>query len=132
MVVRNDKRKLKYYGTRRWGVGNIKNARGKGGRGGTGRAGMRKHKFTYLTAKHPELIRRVGFKPWNQKRLTGITLREINSMARRQPELRELQLQGRKVVSNGSLDRALTIRASGFSKQAIEKIKKSGGEPIKV
>lgn len=132
MVVRNKKRKLKYYGTRRWGVGNIKNARGKGGRGGTGKAGMRKHKFTYLTAKHPELIKRRGFKPWNQNKLTGITLREINSMARQKPELKEMQLKGHKVISNGQLERALTIKASGFSKQAMEKIKKSGGEAVKV
>lgn len=132
MVVRNQKRKLKYYGTRRWGVGNIKNARGKGGRGGTGRAGMRKHKFTYLTAKHPELIRRVGFRPWNQRKLSGITLREINLMAKRQPDIKEMQLQGRKVLSNGTLERALTVRASGFSKQAEAKIKKAGGEAVKV
>ncbi|MDE1833421.1 MAG: uL15 family ribosomal protein [Candidatus Micrarchaeota archaeon] len=132
MVIRKEKRKLKYYGTRRWGVGNIKNARGKGGRGGTGKAGMRKHKFTWLTAKHPELIKRRGFKPWNQNKLTGITLREINSMALRQPELKEMQLKGHKVISNGQLERALTIKASGFSKQAMEKIKKSGGEAVKV
>jgi ribosomal protein L15 len=76
MVVRHDKRKRKYFGTRRWGVGNIKNARGKGGKGGTGKAG-RKHKFTYINDKHPELIKTVGFGPWNRKRMREITIKEI-------------------------------------------------------
>ena len=78
MVVRKEKRKRKYFGTRRWGVGNIKNARGHGSKGGAGMAGSglgtgSKHKFTYITAKHPELIRKVGFTPWNKDRKTGGT-----------------------------------------------------------
>jgi hypothetical protein len=76
MVVRKEKRKRKYFGTRRWGVGNIKNARGAGSRGGTGLAGSglgtgSKHKFTYITAHAPELIRKVGFTPWNQTEAQG-------------------------------------------------------------
>jgi len=132
MVVRKERRNRKYLGTRRWGVGNIKNARGKGGKGGVGKAGMRKHKFTYMTAKHPELLRKRGFNPWNQNKLTGITLREINAMARKTPDQKEMQLKGHKVISNGNIERALTIKASGFSKQAMEKIKKAGGEAVKV
>ena len=132
MVVRKERRNRKYLGTRRWGVGNIKNARGKGGKGGVGKAGMRKHKYTYMTAKHPELLRKTGFNPWNQNKLTGITLREINAMARKTPDQKEMQLKGHKVISNGNIERALTIKASGFSKQAMEKIKKAGGEAVKV
>jgi hypothetical protein len=83
MVVRKEKRKRKYFGTRRWGVGNIKNARGAGsgeeqdsqGRGlGTGS----KHKFTYITAYAPELIRKVGFTPWNKRRWRRYRSRRSN------------------------------------------------------
>ena len=62
MVVRHQKRSRKYLGKRRWGVGNIKNARGAGDRGGVGNAGARKHNFTWMTAKHPELLNKRGFK----------------------------------------------------------------------
>ncbi len=134
MVVRKEKRKRKYFGTRRWGVGNIKNARGAGSRGGTGLAGRglgtgSKHKFTYITAHAPELIRKVGFTPWNQQKLKGISLREVERMLSRGKE-RVIELRDRKVLSNGTLSAKATIKAAAFSKAAQEKIKASGGEAI--
>ncbi len=138
MVVRHDKRKRKYFGTRRWGVGNIKNARGKGGKGGKGNAGRglgtgSKHKFTYITAYAPELIRKVGFVPWNMKvnKMREITLREIERRAVRSGNS-EITLENFKVLGNGAINRKLTIKASKFSKSAQEKIKSAGGEAVKI
>ncbi len=132
MVVRREKTNRKYLGTRRWGAGNIKNARGKGDRGGVGKAGARKHKFTYMTAKTPELIRTVGFAPWNRKRLKEVTLRSIDSMLTGAGEKQVLELKGCKVLGNGSISRAVTVRASGFSESAISKIKGAGGDAVKI
>lgn len=133
MVVRPKKTNRKYLGTRRWGAGNIKNARGKGDRGGVGNAGSRKHKFTYMTAKTPELIKSVGFKPWRKKRLKEMTLRSINSiLANSSEEKVVLEFRNCKILSNGSLSRAATIKASGFSEAAMEKIKSVGGEAVKI
>jgi large subunit ribosomal protein L15 len=132
MVVRKEKTNRKYLGTRRWGVGNIKNARGKGDRGGVGNAGSRKHKFTYMTAKTPELIRTVGFKPWKRKRLKEITLRSIDLMIADSKEKSVLEFRDYKVLSNGSLSKPVTIKASGFSATAMEKIKSAGGEAVKI
>jgi large subunit ribosomal protein L15 len=140
MVVRKEQRKRKYLGTRRWGVGNIKNARGHGSKGGAGRAGSglgtgSKHKFTYMTAYHPELIRKVGFTPWNKNKKTRrhreITLREIERILLRRGS-RNIELLRYKVLSNGSLSSKATIKAAGFSKGAQEKIKSAGGEAIVV
>lgn len=138
MVVRHEKRKRKYFGTRRWGVGNIKNARGKGGKGGKGNAGRglgtgSKHKFTYITAYAPELIRKVGFVPWNMKvsRMREITLREIERKTARSGKS-EITLENFKVLGNGTINRKLTIKASKFSKSAQEKIKSAGGEAVKI
>lgn len=126
MVVRKEKRSRKYLGTRRWGVGNIKNARGKGDRGGVGRAGARKHKFTHMTAKEPWLIRRKGFTKWNAKRPREVTLSSVNSMKPGNDGY--IDLRGCKVLSNGALDHAVKVSAAKFSSRAIEKIKQSGGE----
>ncbi len=132
MVVRKEKGNRKYLGTRRWGVGNIKNARGKGGRGGVGKGG-KKNKWTYVTAKTPELIRTVGFAPWKPKKLKEITLRSIDIMlAESKKENTTLEFRNFKVLSNGSLHTKATIKASGFSKGAIEKIKSAGGEAVKI
>ncbi|MGD0510529.1 MAG: uL15m family ribosomal protein [Candidatus Micrarchaeaceae archaeon] len=131
MVVRKEKTNRKYLGTRRWGAGNIKNARGKGDRGGVGKAGMRKHKWTYMTAKTPELIKTVGFAPWKKVKLKEITLRSIDLMLAKSGEKRVLEFRNYKVLSNGSLSKPVTIKASGFSASAMEKIKNAGGEAVK-
>lgn len=126
MVVRREKRNRKYLGTRRWGVGNIKNARGAGDRGGVGRAGSRKHNWTYMTSHAREEMHQKGFEPWNRSRLDQITLRQINNMA----EGKEIELRNYKVLSNGSINKPVVIKAAGFSKAAAEKIKAAGGEAI--
>jgi large subunit ribosomal protein L15 len=131
MVVRRGKKNRKYFGTRRWGVGNIKNARGKGCRGGVGNAGRRKSKWTRMTAKTPEIIKKIGFTPWDRTKLKEITLKEIDKMARASKEEKfTLELSDCKVLSNGTLSRPVVVKASGFSKHAAEKIKSAGGDAI--
>ncbi|HUC38749.1 MAG TPA: uL15m family ribosomal protein [Candidatus Acidoferrum sp.] len=130
MVVRRTKRNRKYLGTRRWGVGNIKNARGKGDRGGVGRAGARKHNFTYMTSHAREEMHKKGFHPWNSKKTGEITLIQINSMLVGKEGKQEIELQNCKVLSNGTISKPVKIRAAGFSKAAEEKIKAAGGEAI--
>lgn len=131
MVVRHDRKDRKYFGTRRWGAGNIKNRRGGGSKGGRGNAGSRKHKFTWMTAKHPELIKHVGFTPWKpgRSKLDEITLKEVDRIISRNQD-NTVELEGYKVLSNGTLSRKITIKASGFSKPAMEKIKRLGGEAV--
>ena len=126
MVVRKQKKNRKYFGSRRWGLGNIKNGRGAGDRGGVGKGG-RKHKWTYITAKEPESIHKKGFIRWGALRhaLKEITLREINRIASESGKS-ELDLHGYKVLSNGTLDAKITIKADSFSEKALEKIKSAG------
>jgi large subunit ribosomal protein L15 len=131
MVVRSNKRNRKYLGTRRWGAGNIKNARGKGSRGGVGMAGSRKHKFTFLTAKAPWLIKQHGFSNWKPKKPKAVTLQQIDGMLRKSADQKpSIELQHCKVLSNGSISRPATIKAQAFSEKALEKIKKAGGEAV--
>lgn len=133
MAVRRQKRSRKYLGSRRWGVGNIKNARGAGDRGGVGKGG-RKHRFTYLTAKEPESIGKRGFHVFGKVRRNEITLRELeHRMARMEREggsVDSIELPGYKVLSNGEMTRKVKIKAYSFSKKAVEKIKAAGGETI--
>jgi len=134
MVVRREKKNRKYLGSRRWGVGNIKNARGAGSRGGTGLAGRglgsgSKHKFTYITAYAPELIRKVGFTPWDKVKIEAMSLREVERMLSRTKD-RVIELKNIKVLSNGTLSAKATIKAAAFSKEAQAKIKAAGGEAI--
>ncbi len=134
MVLRKKQRDRKYFGTRRWGMGNIKNARGAGGRGGVGEIGrLRKHDWTYITAKAPEMIRKKGFTTHSKysKTYEEITLHKINEMVKQSKDAKAtLELRNYKVLSNGNLEKAATIKAMGFSKLAAEKIKRAGGEAV--
>ena len=128
MVVRKQKRNRKYLGTRRWGVGNIKNARGAGGRGGIGEVNrLRKHDWTYITAKRRDLMKQKGFAPRKRKHLEEITLDRINAMGKS-----AVDLPNCKVLSNGALNKPVIVKAAAFSKTAAEKIKGAGGQAITI
>lgn len=132
MVVRIKKRSRKYLGSRRWGVGNIKNARGKGDRGGVGRGGV-KHRWTYVVVHERDSIRKKGFAPRNRVSYKEIDLSTIQDMARGSKEQKPtFDLKGYKVLSDGMLEKSVVVKASGFSKMAEEKIKKAGGEAVKI
>ncbi len=132
MVIRQKKRARKYLGTRRWGVGNIKNARGAGDRGGVGKGG-KKHKWTYIVKYEPERIRSKGFNQWEHVELKEIDLNVLSKMAEKSKDAKPaLELRGYKVLSDGVLRKPAVIKATNFSKKALEKIKQSGGEAIKL
>ncbi len=126
MVIRRDKKNRKLHGSRTWGHGNKKNERGKGTRGGVGNAQSRKNKFTRMTAKYPEQIRKKGFFRYGRPSRKEITLAEITKLAQSRNET-TIDLPGYKVLSNGSIKEGLTINASGFSAKALEKIKAANG-----
>lgn len=130
MVVRKQQRDRKYFGTRRWGVGNIKNARGKGSRGGVGNANARKNKFTRMVVETPWLIKKKGFTKWRQNKLTMITLEQINRMVETGKIKDSVDLPHYKVLSNGTLNTGVKVKAQAFSKKATEKIKNAGGEAL--
>lgn len=120
MVVRKDKRNRKLLGSRHWGYGNIKNSRGAGDRGGVGK-GNTKASWTWKV-KHPELIGKTGFHPWNRKKLKEINLDEINKLVQ-STNNKKIELKNYKVLSNGTMDSGITVKATKFSKKASEKIK---------
>ncbi len=127
MVYRRNKRSRKYLGMRSWGVGNIKNNRGKGSRGGVGKGGG-KHKFT-RTVLHGSL-KKVGFSPYRRSRRLEINLDEISRRLQKDGS-KSIELRGYKVLGGGRLSLAASIKADSFSKGAEEKIKAAGGEAVR-
>ena len=51
----------------------------------------------------------------------------VDQAALREAGLLSRRVDGVKILGNGELDKALTVKAEGFSKSAIEKIEKAGG-----
>ena len=130
MTERNKKKSRKFLGSRSWGVGNIKNNRGKGSRGGVGKGGI-KHKWSYNVVYARETLGSTGFKPWKPKRLEEI---DLSGISKEIPsgEKPTIEKRGFKVLSSGILIKPAIIRASAFSKKAEEKIKSAGGEAVKL
>ncbi len=132
MVLRIKKKSRKYLGNRTWGAGNIKNNRGAGDRGGVGKAG-RGHKWTHIIVYERDRIGKRGFyrSRRQDKILMSINLGQIAERLKKEKGARqEIELSGYKVLGSGSLPSPIVIKASGFSKSAVEKITKIGGKAI--
>lgn len=138
MANRKGKRNRKFNGTRNHGKGNAKNRRGKGGKGGWGRAGMHKHRFTYVTRYERHWMShggRYGFANQNAgAELPVINLYEIDQLARKgEIEKREGKLTfdfDGKVLGTGAITVPVVVRALAFSEKAKEKLKASGGSAV--
>ena len=129
MVLRQKSKSRKFLGRRRWGAGNIKNRRGSGSRGGVGRAG-KKHKFTRIVKYEKERLRHKGFTSFRGAKKLGVVNLDYVSIAAKGKS--ELALEGYKVLGGGTLASPITVKASGFSKSAAEKIKKAGGQAVQL
>jgi len=116
------------------GYGCKKKHRGGGSRGGRGRAGLMKHKKSLMVTKHPDHFGRYGFKvPVKVKSsINAISLRSVDILARKLGinDINLLKHGYNKVLSNGKLTQALTIRADAFTEKAKQKIIDAGGTPV--
>jgi large subunit ribosomal protein L15 len=133
IVVLRAKKNRKYFGSRSWGAGNIKNARGAGDRGGVGRGG-RKHKMSYYWVYDRESTHTErGFVPYQRKRLSEIDLDEISKRAAAAGGIKPVfELKGYKVLGDGRMLVPVVVKASGFTKSAQRKIAEAGGEAVKL
>lgn len=133
MVRRHRKKSRRYLGSRSCGAGNIKHRRGKGSRGGVGYGGA-KHKWTYIVKYEPDHFGRHGFVPPRSCRLKEINLWEINKIIEGGKLEKDnsgrfvVELSGYKVLGSGKLSSPAFIKATSFSKSAVDKIKGFGGD----
>jgi large subunit ribosomal protein L15 len=130
-MARLGKRNRKFFGTRNHGKGNAKNRRGKGGKGGWGRAGMHKHRFTYITAYEPDYFGVHGFASLKKVKVKTVNLFQIEQLAvagklEQKGGKAYFEFEG-KVLGSGTISKPVVVKAASFSKGVMEKIKKAGG-----
>jgi len=133
MVVRKEKKHKKFRGRRTY-HGSHKKARGGGSRGGRGKAGLHKHKWSYVVKYEPEHFGKKGFTPLMTKKVKSINLKKLDEIARENnlDKVNVLELGYEKVLGEGKLSKPLTIEAKFFSKQALKKIEEAGGKAVKI
>lgn len=122
----------KMRGSKTHGYGSKKKHRGKGSKGGKGYAGLSKHKKFFMLKYEPEHFGKRGSKSKTRKKIKSINLRDLEKIAKGKKEINVKELGYDKVLGSGKLKRALTIKATYFSKKAIQKIEKVKGKVVKI
>ncbi|MDR0913471.1 MAG: 50S ribosomal protein L15 [Methanobrevibacter sp.] len=143
-MIRTKRKITKLRGSRSNGGGCTKKRRGAGHKGGKGRAGGKKHHWTWVVKFDPDRFGKHGFKrnksivkksnPVNLDYLNvnsqellkkGIASKEGDSIV-----IDVTDLGFNKVLAKGNLSIPLTIKSPSFSTSAQEKIENAGGEAI--
>jgi large subunit ribosomal protein L15 len=141
MVVRIKKKRRR--GERTY-HGSHKKWRGGGSRGGRGKAGLHKHKWSYVVKYEPEHFGKRGFKkPLSvSKKMRAINLEDLEKISEKllvgkiaekegeKIKINVLKLGYEKVLGKGKITKPLVIEAKIFSKKAVEKLEKSGGKAV--
>jgi large subunit ribosomal protein L15 len=131
--IKKRKKSQRLRGTTTHGWGARKKHKGSGHRGGFGMAGTGKradHKKMLITKKYGnKYFGKQGITSKGTKRDKGkfINLRDIE---KKFSGKKEINLKDYKVLGDGEITKAITIKAQAFTKSAKDKIEKAGGEAI--
>lgn len=142
MGTRNRKiRKLRSSRTHGWGISG--QHRDGGMKGGRGKAGLFKHKWTYVI-RHSLLRKgKRGFKPIGKvKQLSIINVKELDEISKElniigkakeeegKIKINLSELGYEKLLGEGNISRAFEVKVKNSSQSALKKIEKAGGTVI--
>jgi large subunit ribosomal protein L15 len=132
----------KYRGSRTHGYGQIGQHRSRGGRGGTGKAGLDKHKWTYVIKYDPTYWEKKGFVSTKTlgKKVKIINVGKLDDLARKLESEKKLEKKDNKLfldlehlgydklLGNGEVGNPLLVKVSAYSESASKKLIDAGGE----
>ena len=145
-MIRRKRKINKLRGSRSNGGGCTKKRRGAGHKGGKGKAGGKKHHWTWIVKYDPDHYGKHGFKRPQSvvNKSNPINLDSLQDKAERLLEKGIATKEGdsvlidvtklgyNKVLGNGNLLKPLNIKSPSFSASAEEKIQAAGGKAIKI
>lgn len=135
----------KYRGSRTHGYGQIGQHRSRGGRGGTGKAGLDKHKWTYVIKHDPTYWLKKGFvsKQAIGKTVNIINVGKLDDLVTRLDAEQKLERQDKKIVldleslgfdkllGTGAVTKPMIVKVGAYSESASRKLEEAGGEILK-
>lgn len=135
-------RKLR--GSRTCGYGRVGQHRKSGMRGGVGKAGGRKHFWSYVLKYEPLRFRKIGFKPPSSiyKRPTTINVGELGDLLLKklgpeefgslsEPITIDLEELGfGKLLGRGSVSLPLIVKVPSYTERALRKVEEAGGKIV--
>jgi large subunit ribosomal protein L15 len=123
----------KFRGSRTIGYGRIGQHRDSGSKGHR-KVGRHKHLWSYVVTKEPDYFGKNGFtSPQSLHRHEStINLKKLEEIAQtsqgEKPQINLTAMGYTKLLGTGKVTKPLTVQVSSYSKSAVEKIKKAGGE----
>lgn len=135
-------RKLR--GSRTHGWGQVGQHRGIGMRGGHGKAGRKKHKWTYVVKHDPNYFGKHGFQRSWVNRPTTMNVGELDTQIeelvareeiRKEDAIYHINLEDLgigKLLGAGSVTKPLNIIVKSWSATAAQKIEEAGGQIFSV
>ena len=134
----------KQRGSRTHGWGQVGQHRGIGMRGGHGKAGRKKHKWTYVVKHDPNYFGKHGFQRSWVNRPTTMNVGELDTQIeelvareeiRKEDAVYHINLEGlgiRKLLGAGRVTKPLKITVKSWSATAAQKIEGAGGHIFSV
>ncbi|OYT25810.1 MAG: 50S ribosomal protein L15 [Candidatus Altiarchaeales archaeon ex4484_96] len=143
-MAHKDRKNHKHRGQRNQGYGSPQKHRGAGSRGGRGKAGGKKHKWSWFTKNAPGYYGGKGFKrpaSVRHKQKT-INVGDLDNSLEKLSSEKKIKVEGKKYIINlhemgiekllgsGEVKNPMNITVKKHTPKAEEKIEKSGGSIV--
>ena len=140
-----DRKVRRQRGSRTHGWGQVGQHRARGGRGGTGKAGLDKHKWTYVVKHDPTYWIKKGFvsvKTLNKK-VNVINIGKLDDLADKLESEKKLEKKENKIfvdleslgydklLGTGEVIKPMLVKVASYSESASKKLEEAGGEILK-
>ena len=140
-----DRKVRKQRGSRTHGYGQIGQHRCRGGRGGTGKAGLDKHKWSYVLRYDPTYWEKKGFVSTRTlgKKVSVINVGKLDDLVDKLDSEKKLERKDKKIfldleslgydklLGTGEIIKPLLVKVASYSEAASRKLEEAGGQILK-
>ncbi|PVX25802.1 MAG: 50S ribosomal protein L15 [Candidatus Bathyarchaeum sp.] len=140
-----DRKVRRQRGSRTHGWGQIGQHRAGGGRGGHGKAGLDKHKWTYVVKHDPTYWLKKGFVSARAlgKKVSIINVGKLDDLADMLESEKKLEKKDTKIyldleslgfdklLGTGIISQPMVVKVGAYSEAASRKLEEAGGEILK-
>lgn len=140
-----DRKVRKQRGSRTHGWGQIGQHRAGGGRGGHGKAGLDKHKWTYIIKHDPDYFKKKGFVSTRTlgRKVNVINVGKLDDLADKLESEKKLERKEKKIfldleslgydklLGTGEIIKPMLVKVASYSEAASRKLEEAGGQILK-
>ncbi len=140
-----DRKVRRQRGSRTHGWGQVGQHRARGGRGGTGKAGLDKHKWSYVIKYDPTYGEKKGFVSTKAlgKKVSIINVGKLDDLADKLESEKKLERKEKKIfldleslgydklLGTGEIAKPMLVKVASYSEAASRKLEDAGGQILK-